>query len=186
MKKSLILLIFMLVFTSCGCLLSQVPPQTIYADSNCEGILPDYTTMVLASDNCEGPITISQTPIAGTKLTVVNPTINVVVVARDVFGNMSKPLSISVSLIDTIPPVLSWPIGQVNMTEDDILNLYRNWEAGVKVHGAAKWVYDQSWTQGLPFADTTAIINGLKIFTHAIELTDDEYAQYVSYIESNK
>ena len=173
-----------LLLSSCACILSQVPPQTIYAGSGCTAPIPDYTTIVIASDNCEGPITITQTPVAGTILSAANPSVTVTLIARDAFGNTSKPLNVSVILIDTIPPILSWPVGQVNMKESDVLNLYDNWKAAVKVHGIANWIYDQSWTQGLAFADTTKIMESLKYFTNIIKLTDEEYAQYVSIKEN--
>lgn len=176
----------MFISTSCGCLLSQVPPQVIMAGPGCQAPLPDYRTKVVASDNCSGTITITQTPAAGTILNVGQPTLTVVMTARDQFGNVSKPLNISVTLIDTVKPILSWPQGQANMNEQDVINLYKNWQEAVKVHGIAKWIYDQRWTQGMPFADTTRIMESLHYFTNIIKLTDEEYNQYVSYVESKK
>lgn len=196
MKKSLIIL-SVLFLSGCGCVLSQIPPQTIYADSNCEGVLPDYRGSVVASDNCEEQITILQTPAAGTLLTVNNPAVTVVLTARDAFGNVSKPLSVSVTLIDTIPPILNWPVGQLNMSDQDAVNLYNNWVAAVKVHGIAKWMYDRTWQHGIPMLDTTVVDScgnprrtypelTLKYFTNTIELTDEEYAQYLDLVLSNQ
>lgn len=176
MKKLLIL--SLILFTGCKCILSQIPPQTIYVDENCQGTIPDYTLVVTVSDNCPG-VLLSQSPTAGTILDVNTPSADVVVTATDAFNNKTS-ITIPVILIDTIPPLLEFPIGQANMTEQDIVNLYANWKEAVKIQGIARWVYDQSWTQGLPFADSTAIINSLKIFSHNIVLTDDEYAQYVT------
>jgi hypothetical protein len=117
-------------------------------------------------------------------LTVFNPSVIVVITARDAFGNVSKPLNIPVTLIDTIAPILSFPIGQVNMSENDVVNLYKNWTAAIKIHGIARWVYDQRWTQGLAFADTTKIMESLKYFNNVIKLTDEEYTQYVAYMNN--
>lgn len=178
----IVILILGLLMTSCGCLLSQVPPQTLYVNQNCEGILPDYRTKVIVTDNCPAGTILTQTPVAGTILGVLNPSINVVITARDAFGNVSKPLNIPVVLVDTIAPILSFPIGQANMTDQDLVNLYNNWIAAVKVHGIAKWMYDRSWTQGMAFADTARIEENLKYFTNIIKLSDEEYAQYVNYI----
>lgn len=195
--KKLLFILTIILCSSCTCLLSQIPPQTIYADQNCQGILPDYTTRIVATDNCLGAVIVSQTPVAGTLLTVSNPAVTVTLVATDAFGNKSKPLNVSVVLLDTVPPVLSWPTGQINMTEQDLINVYANWEAGIKVHGIAKWMYDRSWQQGLILADTTFVDScgithsyhvedNLKYFQNVIKLSDEEYAQYVSYVEANK
>ena len=196
MKKTLFILVAVLL-SGCGCLLSQIPPQTIYAGVGCTAPLPDYRSQVIASDNCEGILTITQNPVAGTLLTVINPAVTVILTAKDAFGNISKPLNVSVILIDTVKPILSFPIGQLNMTEQDMMNIYANWVAAVKVHGIAKWMYDRSWQQGLVMADTTVLDScgiahriypegNLKYFQNIIELTDEEYSQYVSYVESNK
>lgn len=194
MKKVLFLL-SVIVLSSCSCLLSQIPPQTIYAGSNCEAPIPDFTTQVVASDNCPEGLVITQTPAAGTMLSVSLPAVDVVLKARDAFGNESKPLVVSVVLIDTIAPILSWPIGQINMKDNDLINIYKAWEAGVKVKGIADWIYDQSWTQGMAFADTLYVDNcgvahlanipeGLKMFSHIIKITDQELAEYTAIKDS--
>ena len=182
MKKLLFLLPILLC--GCSCLLSQIPPQTIYVGENCQGVIPDYRPIVIATDNCEG-LTLEQNPLPGTILGVNNPAVDVEIVGTDAFGNVSNTLTVPVILIDTIAPVLSWPIGQVAMEEKAVLDLYRNWEAAVKVHGIAKWIYDQSWTQGLPFADTLQMMESLKTFTHSITLTDMEYSEFLTYMNNN-
>jgi len=182
--KKLLGLALSIALVSCTCL-SQIPPQVLYVDNNCEAFLPDYTTQVVVTDNCPEGIVINQTPKAGTALTVSNPSVDVEIIAIDAFGNISDKLIISVTLTDTIAPILSWPIGQINMKESDVINLYNNWIAAVKVHGAAKWIYDQTWTNGYAFADTANILEGLKTFTHSITLTDEEYSEYLS-IKQNK
>jgi hypothetical protein len=184
MKKYLFILIALLI-SGCGCVLTQVPPQTIQADVNCQALLPDYTKIVLAFDHCNRPLTKQQSPLPGTLLTINNPAITVTITAKNDLGIMSEPMYISVLLIDTVKPILSWPVGQLNMTEQDVINLYKNWEAAVKVHGIAKWMYDQKWTGGMAFADTTRIENELHFFTNIITLTDEEYAQYVTFVEGN-
>jgi len=196
MKKFLFLSLAM-VLTSCGCLLSQIPPQTLYVNNNCEALLPDYTAQVLASDNCPAGMVINQIPIAGTILSVSNPAVDVEIQATDAFGNKSNKIIVSVVLIDTIAPILSWPIGQINMKDNDLINIYKAWEAGVKVKGIADWIYDQSWTQGMAFADTLYIDScgiahlanipeGLKYFNHSIKITDEELAEYIAIKDSLK
>jgi hypothetical protein len=194
MKKLLILLVSV-AFTSCKCVLSQVPPQVIYADADCQAQLPNYLEQVVASDNCE-LFAVTQTPEPGYVLDAQNQVVNVTIRAQDVFNN-STEVTFSVTLLDTIPPVLEWPIGQINMTEDDVRNLYTNWVAAVKVHGIARWMYDRTWTQGLPLADTTFVDScgvthdyhvedNLKYFHNIIKLSDEEFDQYVTLVETNK
>lgn len=179
MKKLLILLVSV-AFTSCKCVLSQIPPQVIYADADCQAQLPNYLEQVVASDNCE-LFAVTQTPEPGYVLDAQNQIVNVTIRAEDVFHN-STEVTFSVTLLDTIPPILEWPEGPVSMTDEDVGNLYRNWEAAIKVHGIARWMYDQSWAQGLEFADST-VVDRLRYFNNTIMLSDEEFAEYVSYIE---
>ena len=176
--KTTILFLSLLLLSSCGCLLSQIPPQTLYVDTNCEAPLPDYTIQVIASDNCPEGMIINQTPIAGTMLSVAMPAVDVEIQAVDAFGNVSNTLIVSVVLVDTIAPILSWPIAQINMSDEHLQMLYKNWTAGVKVHGIADWLWDMSWTQGMPLADTARILESMRYFSNVIYLTDEEYEDY--------
>lgn len=197
MKKFILFLFVVILCSSCVCTIAQVPPQTVYANANCEALLPDYTTKVTALDNCLGTVIIKQTPAAGTLLTATNPAITVSVTATDAFGNVSKPMNISVTLVDTIPPILEWPAGPVGMTDEDVSNLYKNWESAVKVHGIAKWMYDRKWQNGIAMIDTMIVDScgnykwiypegTLRYFTNTIRLSDEEYDQYVTFVEANK
>ena len=105
MKKLLILLVAV-AFTSCKCVLSQIPPQVIYADADCQAQLPNYLEQVVASDNCE-LFAVTQTPEPGYVLDAQNQIVNVTIRAEDVFHN-STEVTFSVTLLDTIPPILEW------------------------------------------------------------------------------
>jgi len=180
MKKLLFLLLLPLI--GCRCLISQVPPQYIYAGQSCEAPLPDYRLKVTISDNCQIE-NVTQTPSPGFLLMATNMITNVTIRAVDNSGNASQ-ITFSVTLLDTIPPVIGWE-GLTSLTEQEMIDLYRQWEAGVKVHSIAKWIYDQSWTQGFAFADTTYIMESLKTFTHSITLSDEEYDEWLTYMSSN-
>lgn len=193
MKRYIVIFCTLLLMGCTPCIvLSQVPPQTLQAGPGCQAPLPDYTLKVTATDNCGGTPVIKQTPLPGTMLTSANPSVTVTLTATDQAGNVSDPMLVPVLLIDTVKPILSWPVGQANMTEQDVVNLYENWVAAVKVHGIAKWVYDRTWTQGLVFAesytDSCGVVHplyvedNLKYFQNVIKLTDEEYNQYVSYV----
>jgi hypothetical protein len=102
MKKILFLLISILI-SGCGCILSQIPPQKIYAGSGCTAPIPNYLLKVTATDNCEIS-SLTQIPIAGTMLTASNKVATVVIKATDASGNF-KQITFTVTLLDTIKPV---------------------------------------------------------------------------------
>lgn len=113
MKK--LLFLSLILFSSCKCLISQVPPQYVYIGENCSAILPDYTTKVHATDNCV-LASLVQTPAPGTILTLM---INdVVIKATDNSGNSSQ-ISFGVILIDTIPPIIT--VDDTTLTGDNTL-----------------------------------------------------------------
>lgn len=182
MKKLLGFLLFA-VLVSCTCL-SQIPPQTIYVDQNCEGVLPDYTLVVIAADNCEG-LTIHQTPVAGTILTYLNPSLIVEIVAVDAFGNTSETLEVPITLIDTIPPTLMWPEGQIAMGDVGAAFLWNNLLDKLDAD-LSHFVYDQSWTQGIEFSDTTRIEESLRWFTFNHKLSEEQYQKYLTYMGSQE
>jgi uncharacterized protein YceK len=101
MKKILFFLVAILL-SGCGCILSQIPPQKIYAGAGCSAPIPDYKLKITATDNCE-IATYIQTPAAGTLLTATNKTATIVVKATDASGNF-RQLSFTVTLLDTIKP----------------------------------------------------------------------------------
>jgi len=120
MKKLLLLLA--VILSGCTCVLSQIPPQYIYADVNCSGVLPNYIPSVTVSDNC-GAVTVTQIPAAGYVLNSTNQTTNVIIRAKDVFNNTSE-VNFTVTLLDTVPPTII-PIGDL-LTDNwmKINNLY--------------------------------------------------------------
>ena len=180
--KNLVILFMCSFLCGCGCVLSQIPPQYIYAGENCEAGLPDYRLIITALDNCK--ITdFTQDPIPGFILSATNMITNVKVRAVDNSGNASE-VNFSVALLDTIAPILNYD-ALTAMTDKQLIELYRTWEAAVKINGIAKWIYDQRWTGGMAFADTANIMNQLKTFTMAITLTDQEYLEWKNYMNSH-
>jgi hypothetical protein len=178
MKRFIYLLGLLLLSSSCTCILSQVPPQTIYANTECEAVLPDYTLQVTASDNC-GEVTLRQLPAAGTILTAANPVVDVLITGTDQFGNEAF-ITVPVSMIDTIPPILEWVTGVASIGEQDVVNMYKNWEQAVKYYGIAEWIYDQSWKpDSLEFAE--GVERSLWYFHHTIALDSTEYEEYLTF-----
>ena len=100
MKKT-ILLIGFFILIGCTCL-PQIPTQTVYADENCEAVLPNYLQYFDIKDNCRGAV-LTQDPLPGFKLTADNPYKQVTILATDISGNTDKE-TFDVILLDTIPP----------------------------------------------------------------------------------
>lgn len=89
-------------------IISLCPPnQDVIVDSNCEGVLGDYTTIVSTTDNCTsvGNLNITQTPISGTPITA-NTLVTLTV--TDEVGN-STNCQFTALLSDTTPPTVVCP-----------------------------------------------------------------------------
>jgi len=85
--------------------------NTIYLNSSCEAVIPDYIPGLAFSDNCstfEGQMTFSQTPLPGTT-TTTNQTITLT--ATDEAGN-SRSCPVNQVVADTTSPVLVCPANQ--------------------------------------------------------------------------
>ena len=100
--KKIILLLSVVLMTSCSCLIGQVPHQTLYLDSTCGAALPDYRPLLTFRDNCAID-TIEQDPTPGSWLTTKYTT--VLIRAYDTFQNFTDVM-FTVELIDTVPPEL--------------------------------------------------------------------------------
>jgi hypothetical protein len=87
--------------------------QTIQVGSNCQAVVPDYTSMVTVSDDCAGPseITVTQTPAPGALVTADQV---ITVRATDPGGNVGS-CSFILTLQDQTPPVITC---QGNITLD--------------------------------------------------------------------
>lgn len=78
---------------------------TLYANSNCEATLGDYSSLALSTDNCNTAFVTQNTP-AGTILTNGSHTIYLTTV--DEFGN-DRSCGFTVSVVDTIAPSVTCP-----------------------------------------------------------------------------
>jgi formylglycine-generating enzyme required for sulfatase activity len=68
---------------------SCAPNQTVRANANCQAIVPDFTSFVLALDACGGAVTITQSPPAGSLTSPGATSILVTVQVVDSTGNAS-------------------------------------------------------------------------------------------------
>lgn len=117
-----LLLISLVLFNSCGCMLSQIPPQYLYCDEDCQVPLPDYRDKIKATDNC-GIVNISQTPSAGFIMGFPGASIEVKIRAEDNSKNF-KQVKFKVTLLDTIPPVIDTTLLMIDTEIERIDRLY--------------------------------------------------------------
>lgn len=63
------------------------PSPTLAADLNCQAMIPDLTAQVVATDTCSPPVTVTQSPLAGTIVGIGPHTVTFT--ATDFVGNSS-------------------------------------------------------------------------------------------------
>lgn len=98
---------------------STHPNQSIDADANCQAYLPDYTSDVAATDNCDMNLTITQNPVGGTIITGTTNTITLSV--EDDAGNTSE-VSFNTGVYDNSDPVINCVTDQI--VSADNTNIY--------------------------------------------------------------
>jgi hypothetical protein len=97
--------------------------QTVNTDANCHAAVPNFTTGVVASDNC-GIASITQSPVAGTLAGVGDTFVTITV--TDTAG-LTANCEATLTVTDTTPPVITLT-GEAVMTlalcpEDDVTTL---------------------------------------------------------------
>jgi hypothetical protein len=75
--------------------------QTVYCDEGCNTAYPDYTSMVVATDNCDPFLIITQSPTPGTGLGAASNTVTITV--SDHAGNYAQQ-TFTVLKVDNIDP----------------------------------------------------------------------------------
>ncbi|MBL6445676.1 HYR domain-containing protein, partial [Fulvivirga sp. 29W222] len=81
--------------------------ENVSFDSSCQFILPDYTSLATASDNCSVP-TVTQSPVAGT---IITTTQVITLTAQDANGNTAQ-CTFNVIPVDNTNPVIICPSDQ--------------------------------------------------------------------------
>lgn len=82
--------------------------ENISATAGCKFTVPDYTGLITATDYCGG-VTITQSPVAGTELSVAhNDLVTITLTATDDYGN-DVSTSFDVTLKDITNPTISTP-----------------------------------------------------------------------------
>lgn len=78
--------------------------QTLNAGDNCQTALPDYTVDVIATDNCDADLVISQSPAPGSSIS--GSTNEITLTATDDAGNFSE-VNFNVEVVDVTDPVIT-------------------------------------------------------------------------------
>jgi hypothetical protein len=76
------------------------PSQTVHASASCQGVVPDFTSALSASDNCTATpsLTITQSPLQGSNLSLGTHTVTITVTDA---SNNSSTCTSSLTIVDT-------------------------------------------------------------------------------------
>lgn len=93
------------VFTDCeNAVLTAMPNSNSIKDASCQVMVPDFSTVVTATDNCGTP-TLSQSPMAGTMVDASSGDVAVTVTATDVANNTATCVA-TLKVEETTKPFL--------------------------------------------------------------------------------
>lgn len=160
MRKLILTILTGLLLSSCC--LSQIPTQYAYVDEFCQASLPDYTSIVIASDNC-GIVTISQLPAPGE---ILLNTINVEIQGIDEAGNITS-MFFDVVLLDTIAPTMQLDPEWTGYTDDEVGDMYRTFYGWIQLQ-------EHKFRDNFPFED------GPLVGFEKIDLISDTYMNIIT------
>ena len=164
--KRLALFALAVILYGCGCL-AQIPNQFVFVDSNCVATLPDYSDLVVATDNCE---LAGITQIPAPSVQIENTTM-VEMLASDVSGNTSS-VFFNVILMDTIPPSMILNPDWQGYTNEEIKAMYGSFYTWVQKTGVE---YNEQYA-GQPYYvaewDTIMVTDSFKVFQNTIPIPD--------------
>ncbi|GEQ85770.1 hypothetical protein ULMS_12780 [Patiriisocius marinistellae] len=87
--------------------------QTESADTNCEFVIPDYSGLATASDNCANPVALTQTPAPGTIVSI--GVTQITIFADD--GTNTSSCNFDLNIIDDIAPTITCPSNQTESAD---------------------------------------------------------------------
>lgn len=96
--------------------------QNLVLDASCNAMLPDYSGLLTASDNCTNTptLTITQSPAANTVVSGANNTVVVTFMVDDNNGNVES-CSFQVTLQDQTDPMIVCPVNQTVALDADCM-----------------------------------------------------------------
>lgn len=145
--KKIVFIMIAVLFSGCKCMLSQIPPQKVFATpSSCSALLPDYRLKVTVSDNCEIS-SFTQFPQPGFLLTPSNKSAQVTLKAVDGSGNF-RQIIFNVTLIDTVKPVFTIDSTLLSYQTKQIMDIYGFVES--LIAETDKNLMKQTWIDSIP------------------------------------
>jgi hypothetical protein len=132
-----------------------VTNKTIYADPTAHAPVPDLTIGAIATDNCVAPVTITQSPLAGTSIGLGNTTVTLT--AIDASGNHSTSVNATVTVKDVTPPAVTCP-GDVTVTTLQAKDPYATGTATATDAGGTVSITYNDDRSGLSLCDSTGTI----------------------------
>lgn len=97
--------------------------------------LPDYSGLLLMSDNCSANITITQAPAAGTVINGIGTIQTVILLAEDEHGNTSQ-CTFDITLVEGSGPMITCPGDQAEYVDDDCQFIVPDYTDLAVVNGA--------------------------------------------------
>ena len=95
--------------------------QDVNLNANCEVVVPDLTGSVVASDNCNGSVTITQSPSAGTIISSShNATHTVILTATDACNNTATCSATLTAKDVTAPVIVTCPANKISSTDPGV------------------------------------------------------------------
>ena len=147
--------------------------MVLSVDDDCPIAMPDFRSLATISDNCSdvNKLTVTQSPVAGTMISGHGTSILITISATDEYNNTAT-CTFTLSLQDTIAPMLTCPAKQTLLINDDceaILPDYRTLATATNTCNSAYPITIQQ----IPAAGT--IISGIgTIDTISIIATDSQ------------
>ena len=130
------------------------------ADANCMYMLPDYTSMASATDNCPGDLPLQQIPAAG--MTVGLGMTMIEIVATDASGN-TDTCAFMLTVEDNTPPTLTCPSDTVVSVDPAECQAIVDFAATAMDNCTVSpaIMYSQSPGTAFPVGTTTVTVNAM-------------------------
>ncbi len=116
-------------------------------------VIPDYTGLAIATDNCDANPVITQSPVASTTFT---DGMSITLTATDASNNVSNCTFIINKLPDTTPPTITCPANQQLTCTDTVIPDYTNMATATDAEDPNP-VITQSPTAGAAFTNGMAV-----------------------------
>ncbi len=170
------------VITQCA------PNAVMNYSNNCTGVTSNWTSLVVATDNCDSSLDISQSPVAGTVLSGLTI---ITITVTDASGNVST-CSFNVTLIDnTLPEIVNCPTNQTLVLDASCEAELPNYLSEIEVNDNCTFLNNvtQNPVQGTVVSENTIVTvtatddNGNTTTCQFEVITQPESAQAIAQMD---